>query len=149
MSPRAAWRLEALGFAEVYDYVLGKADWLAAGLPTEGSGTDEPRAIDVVEKALTCTVETPVSHIPDGDPVVVVTDGDIVQGTVGPGIRRAGAATAESVMDPGPVTVRADESLEPLVRRMREKHVSHILVTTAGGRLLGVVRSVTHSSPDA
>ena len=32
MSPRAAWRLESLGFSHVYDYVAGKIDWLAAGL---------------------------------------------------------------------------------------------------------------------
>src|SRR6266511_4403171 len=37
MSPRAAWRLESMGFAEVYDYVAGKADWGAAGLPLEGT----------------------------------------------------------------------------------------------------------------
>ena len=36
MSPRAAWRLESLGFTKVYDYVPGKTDWLAAGLPREG-----------------------------------------------------------------------------------------------------------------
>ena len=36
MSPRAACRLESLGFGEVYDYVAGKLDWMAAGLPTEG-----------------------------------------------------------------------------------------------------------------
>lgn len=36
MSPRAACRLEQLGFAEVYDYTTGKADWLAHGLDTEG-----------------------------------------------------------------------------------------------------------------
>src|SRR5260221_12630591 len=35
MSPRAAWRLEAAGFAPVYDYVAGEADWLAADLPFE------------------------------------------------------------------------------------------------------------------
>ncbi len=34
MSPRAAWRLEAAGFGPVYDYVAGKADWLAADLPS-------------------------------------------------------------------------------------------------------------------
>jgi hypothetical protein len=33
MSPRAAWRLEGLGFERVYDYVPGKADWFASGLP--------------------------------------------------------------------------------------------------------------------
>ena len=37
MSPRAAWRLEAAGFSPVYDYVAGKADWLAADLPYEGT----------------------------------------------------------------------------------------------------------------
>src|SRR5258708_37850439 len=37
MSPRAAWRLEAAGFAPVYDYVAGKTDWLAADLPFEGT----------------------------------------------------------------------------------------------------------------
>ena len=37
MSLRAAWRLEAIGFGPVYDYVAGKADWLAAGLPFEGT----------------------------------------------------------------------------------------------------------------
>src|SRR5919201_1373312 len=36
MSPRAAARLEALGFARVYDYVAGKADWGSFGLPLEG-----------------------------------------------------------------------------------------------------------------
>ena len=30
MSPRAACRLEALGFTRVYDYVDGIADWKAA-----------------------------------------------------------------------------------------------------------------------
>jgi rhodanese-related sulfurtransferase len=36
MSPRAAWRLEDLGFEKVYDYVPGKVDWFASGLPKEG-----------------------------------------------------------------------------------------------------------------
>src|SRR5438309_12115020 len=34
MSPRAAWRLESVGFSEVSDYVAGKNDWMSAGLPT-------------------------------------------------------------------------------------------------------------------
>ncbi len=36
MSPRAAWRFESLGGTRVYDYVAGKVDWFAAGLPREG-----------------------------------------------------------------------------------------------------------------
>jgi hypothetical protein len=33
MSPRAASRLESIGFEQVYDYVAGKADWGSACLP--------------------------------------------------------------------------------------------------------------------
>src|SRR5947209_802484 len=54
MSPRAAWRLERLGYGPVYEYASGKVDWLAAGLPTEGEGRRERRAIDAVEEPLTC-----------------------------------------------------------------------------------------------
>ena len=42
MSPRAAWRLEGMGFSRVYDYVPGKADWSASGLPTEGTRAGTP-----------------------------------------------------------------------------------------------------------
>ena len=35
MSPRAACRLETLGFEDVHDYAPGKADWLAHNLPVE------------------------------------------------------------------------------------------------------------------
>jgi hypothetical protein len=35
--------------------------------------------------------------------------------------------------------VRANEPLEPLVERMRDKNVSTMIVTTPEGRLLGVV----------
>src|SRR2546429_9964073 len=37
MSPRAAWRLESIGFTRVYDYVAGKADWGSFGLALEGT----------------------------------------------------------------------------------------------------------------
>jgi rhodanese-related sulfurtransferase len=36
-SARAACRLELMGFHEVYRYTPGKADWLAAGWPAEGT----------------------------------------------------------------------------------------------------------------
>jgi hypothetical protein len=37
MSLRAACRLQTHGFNRFYDYVLGKADWLAHELSTEGT----------------------------------------------------------------------------------------------------------------
>src|SRR6476660_1393435 len=43
LSARAAWRLESMGFQEVYRYTPGKEDWIAAGFETEGTNTDRPR----------------------------------------------------------------------------------------------------------
>ncbi|MFC7101678.1 rhodanese-like domain-containing protein [Nonomuraea rubra] len=37
LSPRAAHRLQRLGFGQVYDYGVGKMDWLSADLPYEGT----------------------------------------------------------------------------------------------------------------
>jgi hypothetical protein len=55
MSPRAACRLETLSFEQVYDYVPGKADWLARGLPREGEKAQERRAVELVrDDAVTC-----------------------------------------------------------------------------------------------
>ena len=39
-----------MGFKEVYDYVTGKLDWLAAGLPSDGPLARLPRAGDVARK---------------------------------------------------------------------------------------------------
>jgi len=36
-SPKAARKLEELGYSEVYDYEAGKVDWKEAGLPVEQS----------------------------------------------------------------------------------------------------------------
>src|ERR1700758_2762478 len=43
MSPRAAWRLESIGFTRVYDYDAGKADWGSFGLPLEGQRPSSTR----------------------------------------------------------------------------------------------------------
>ena len=50
MSPRAAWRLQALGFEQVYDYEGGKMDWMAFWLPWEGSTRAEPRLGDLLHR---------------------------------------------------------------------------------------------------
>src|SRR5215470_11001301 len=79
MSPRAAWRLESLGFGDVYDYVAGKLDWMAAGLPTEGTNAQRPRAADLARKdAPTCGLKERLGDVRDRvraqgwDSVVVV-----------------------------------------------------------------------------
>jgi hypothetical protein len=50
MSPRAAWRLEGIGFEKVYDYVPGKAAWFADGLPKEGKLASVPTIGDAARR---------------------------------------------------------------------------------------------------
>ncbi len=147
MSPRAAWRLERLGFADVHDYAAGKIDWMAAGLPTVRADTMQRRALDAASDPPTCRPETPIAvaakhaAAADRDSVVVINDVGVVLGRLGPR-ELAGLPTviAEHAMQPGPATVRAHEPLDALLTRMERRHVTEMIVTTPEGRLLGVVR---------
>src|SRR5438105_3740394 len=89
MSPRAAWRLERLGFTDVHDYVAGKADWLAAGLPTEGPGSTRPRPGSLARRDVpTCgpdeTVGVVRRRMVDGewDRCFVINEARVVMGVV-------------------------------------------------------------------
>ncbi len=148
MSPRAAWRLESLGFSRVFDYVAGEADWLAFALPTEGTKTDSPRAGHVTRR------DVPTCHLTDrlGDgrnlvrtagweSCIVVDEWGIVLGGVrGDGLGGDPARTAEDMMRAGPATVRPSEPLEALGQRMHDQRVDSIVVTTSDGVLVGVLR---------
>jgi CBS domain-containing protein len=139
-----------LGFAPVYDYTLGKVDWIAAGLPTVRAGQPGRRVIDAVRHDVpTCAADTAAglalqeARARGWDRCVVIAG----QGTV-IGILRAdriGASedvAAAEVMQPGPTTVRAHEDLDAVRQRMREHHVAHLLVTTPDGTLIGIVDAV-------
>ena len=57
MSPRAACRLETLGFEQVYEYTAGKVDWLARGLETEREQPLEARAGEAArDDVVTCSL---------------------------------------------------------------------------------------------
>jgi hypothetical protein len=122
MSPRAAWRLEQLGY-EVADYVAGKADWLAAGLPVEG---DEQPTRPTLHDVPTCSPDDPPPD--DGEWVVVNHEGIVL------GQWRHGE------LDPGPSTERADADPDALRKRMAKSGTDSYLITTPGGVLLGVFR---------
>ena len=147
MSPRAAWRLESLGFTKVYDYVGGKSDWIAAGLPVEGAQANIPRAIDVVKRDVpTCRPSDLIGDVSDQveaarDGVCIVTNDDaIVLGRLRPRALAGDRGKAvHEVMEPGPTTTRADAWLEGLVQRLYNAEVGSMLITTPEGRLLGVV----------
>jgi len=148
MSPRAAWRLERMGYGPVSHYVTGKSDWLAAGLPTVRSSPPPARAADVMDRAVpVCGPDELVGDLvgrtaahPAGV-CIVVNDQGVVLGRLR--LDRLGtnvAARAEDVMEPGPVTVRADADVAQTAGRMRARGVRTVIVSTPDGVLLGVLR---------
>ena len=73
-----------------------------------------------------------------GRPVGVLTDRDIVVRVVGPGLDPATTAVG-SVMTPSPVTLRADETIDTALFRMRERGVRRLPIVDERGRLAGTV----------
>ncbi len=146
MSPRAAWRLESLGFSKVFDYAPGKLDWLSAGLPAEGALAGLPNLGTVARgDVVTCQLSEQItgvqSRMPaDGTgPCVVVNDHRIVLGLVrSDAIRADGSRTVEEVMLSGPVTFRPNVSLEEISHYMDDHGISQALVTTPDGELIGL-----------
>jgi CBS domain-containing protein len=148
MSSRAAARLATLGFEQVYDYVAGKADWSAAGLPLAGPAASVPRAGDLARTdAPTCTLADDLGTVrtrvraSSWDTCIVLDENRVVIGRLG---RRAIAADDESsvegAMFEGPGTIRPDLTLERIVERLRERDLKMAVVTTSDGRLVGVLR---------
>ena len=147
MSPRAAWRLESLGFTRVYDYVGGKADWFAAGLPREGKLKSVPRTGDVARRDdVTCRPSERISDVLDRvrsagkETCIVTTDGAIILGRVrADGLYGDTQEPVEEVMELGPTTTRADTTLEAILERLNARNVDSILVATSDGRLVGTL----------
>jgi Mg/Co/Ni transporter MgtE len=147
MSPRAAWRLEAMGF-DAYDYEDGKRDWGSFGLPRKGTLAEKPSAGDVARRDVpTCGLSDDLRHVRQRvraagwDTCFVVTEDRIVLGRIG---RRALSAsddrTIEDAMSEGPSTVRPSIGIEALLERMDERNLTTFPVTTADGKLVGLVR---------
>src|SRR5919204_139763 len=144
MSPRAAWRLEELGFERAYDFVGGKTEWIERALPTEGTGPFLLLAGQVLRPATaTCRPDTLAGTVrrelaPGPDSICAVTnDEGIVVGRVRwKDLPEDDAILVETFMQPGPATVRPREELPGLIDRMRRAGVKTILVTTAHSRLL-------------
>jgi len=139
MSPRAAWRLETLGFAEVHDYVGGKNDWLSFGLPRDGWAV---LAADAVGDVPTCAYRDEavdvLGRMGDEDVCVAVDGPRIVLGVVErAALERRPKARIEEQMTWAPTTVRPSEPLDELVHNMSDAGVEDALVTSSDGRLMG------------
>jgi CBS domain-containing protein len=147
MSPRAAWRLESFGFTDVYDYVAGKLDWLAAGLPTEGTNAERPRAGDVARRdAPTCNLDERLGDVRERvgaagwDACVVVNQESVVLGLLrakeleGDPDRRI-----EQAMRPGPSTFRPFVSIEEMAVFMGKHNLPNSPITSSDGKLVGLL----------
>ncbi len=110
LSARAAWVLASFGFERVYDYVAGKQDWFAFGLPMEGEEAGQPRAGERADRDVpTCSPSERVGAVRErvqaagGDTCVVVNEQRIVLGLLRPRALEAAAETCvEEVMELGP-----------------------------------------------
>ncbi len=147
MSPRAAWRLEGLGFERVYDYVPGKADWFASGLPKEGRLASVPTIGDAAWRDVpTCAPAEKVENARDRvraagwDACVVVNKERVVLGLLREKeLSSDPETTVERVMRCGPTTFRPDVPVGKMAGRMRERGARTVLVTTSDGRLVGLL----------
>ncbi len=147
MSPRAAWRLEELGFTQVYDYVPSKADWFAAGLPREGKAAGTPWVGDFVRDDVpTCAPDDRLADVRERvlgsgyDLCLVLNEHRIVLGRLrGDALSKDPAVRVDDVMELGPKTLRPDTPIEKLLQSRTNQGVKSWIVTTSHGVLLGVL----------
>jgi rhodanese-related sulfurtransferase len=147
LSARAAWRLESMGFQEVYRYTPGKADWLAAGWETEGTQAKKVRIRQMIHKDVpTCSLRERLEDVksrrrPNYDLCVVVNDRNIVLGVIqGEAWDANPLARVSEVMQPGPRTIRPDLEPKDAQRILKNYDGPSAIVTTSDGELLGVIR---------
>src|ERR1700730_15553707 len=154
MGPRAATRLEQLGF-DVYDYALSKIDWMAHGLPMEGTAAARPTALSFARHdVVTCTMDDRAEEVnermnasPYGFALVLADR--VVLGR----IRRSRVddapddASAELLMEPGPSTTRPHTDPGELAKQLQRSGTSTAILTTPEGELMGVVSSSDLPNP--
>jgi CBS domain-containing protein len=147
MSPRAAERLVSLGFKDVSDYVDGKIDWLAAGLPTEGTNALKPRAGGVARKDVpTAGLIEKLGDVRSRaqaagwDAAVVVNEDRVVFGLLrSKEMQGDPDQLMEKAMRPGPSTFRPHVSLHEMLHFMIDHNVDSSPITTSDGRLVGLL----------
>jgi CBS domain-containing protein len=147
MAPRAAARLESLGFDGVNEYKAGKLDWLAAGLPTEGENSRCPRAGEASRKdAAVCGLKDRLGDVRDRArqsdlEVAVVVDAErIVLGLLrSKQMEMDPHLAVEQAMRPGPSTFRPYVSMKEMADYMVEHSLENVAITTSDGKLVGVL----------
>jgi Mg/Co/Ni transporter MgtE len=133
---------------DVYDYVDGKLDWLAAGLPVEGARPEGRRAGGVSRRDVpTCRLDEPIGEVRERvraagwDACVVVNQEGVVLGLLREGELENGTdEPVEQVMRPAPSTFRPHVPIEEMAHFMIDHDLPTSPITSSDGRLIGVLR---------
>jgi CBS domain-containing protein len=147
MAPRAAARLESLGFDRVHEYRAGKLDWLAAGLPAEGENSNCPRAGEASRKdVVVCGLKDRLGDVRERarqagwDVAVVVDEEHIVLGLMrSKQLEMDPNLAIELAMRPGSSTFRPYVSTKEMADFMVEHDLDSAPITTSDGKLVGVL----------
>jgi predicted transcriptional regulator len=147
MAPRAAARLESLGFTEVFEYTAGKLDWLAAGLLTEGENSMRPRAGDASRKdVVVCGLKDRLDDVRDRakgagwNMAVVIDEKRVVLGLLrSKQLETDPALQVEQAMRPGPSTFRTYVPIKEMADYVVEHDLDSVPITTSDGKLVGVL----------
>jgi CBS domain-containing protein len=147
VSPRAACRLESIGFGRVYDYTAGKADWGSFGLPLEGQRPSSTRVGAYTRADVpTCAPTDRLREVCDRveaagwDTCFVVNAQRVVLGRLGrSGLSGRKEVTAEEAMSAGPSTIRPSIELDKAAVRMQTQNLTGLPVTCSDGVLLGLL----------
>ena len=147
MSPRAASRLESIGFEQVYDYSAGKADWGSFGLPLDGDADSSTRVgAHLRTDVPACRLEDRLPELcrrldeSGWETCFVVDNEGVVLGRIGRAALRDGLdVSAEEAMTPGPSTIRPSARLDAVAERMQRQCLTTLPVTTPDGSLVGLI----------
>jgi len=129
----------------VYDYVAGKADWLAADLPFEGTaqlaGMFTRRGVGTAAEGTPAAEALGLLEGQGFGPVLVLNQAGVVMGAAyRDGLVAApGEAAVGTVMRFGVSTVRPSEDAAALAQRMGHRRVTRVVVTRSDGTLVGLL----------
>jgi rhodanese-related sulfurtransferase len=147
MSPRAACRLETLGFADVYDYAAGKVDWLARNLPIEGASADAPTAGGRLRhdaptagpNEAVAAIRARVDASPYQFALVLAPDRTLLGQLQDTALAADPDTPAHEVMEPGPSTLSPRRTLANVEFHLRDHHLAYAIITDPEGHLLGTI----------
>lgn len=120
---------------------------MAAGLPTEGTNTELPRAADVARKDVpTCAMDDRLGDVRERvrsaawNACVVVNEQSVVLGLLREKELEGNAdLPIERAMRPGPSTFRTYVPIEEMAEYMTRHNLVNAPITTSNGKLVGLL----------